>query len=151
MMFFNGKKKKMTPEERKIYEALESYFFGLHFKKYVILFSIWLVVLIVGYVLEFTGHWNFVLSLLHLLWSLSGLTCTIIFNHHSDRFAMAHLHDPVRYVKVGEDDAEATEETAPDAEHTAAETEAPAADAPIEDAAPTVSEAPAPESGSEEK
>lgn len=146
MMFFNGKKKKMPPEERKIYEALESYFFGLHFKKYLILFSIWLVVLIVGYVMEFTGHWNFVLSLLHLIWSLSGLTCTIIFNHHSDRFAMAHLHDPVHYINADDaeadnaddvdDAAEATEETAPDA--------APGEDAPGENDTPA-------ESGAEEK
>ena len=140
MMFFNAKKKKMTPEERKIYEALESYFFGLHFKKYVILFSIWLVVLIVGYVLEFTGHWNFVLSLLHLLWSLSGLTCTIIFNHHSDRFAMAHLHDPTNYIEI--DPVETAEETTADAGDAAAETKE-EVDTPAEDTTPAD---PAPES-----
>lgn len=89
------KKKDMTPEERKAFDHYESAFSNRYFKQHTILFFVWLVGVIIGYVLEFTGHWNIFASILHLLWTLAGLVATLVFDHYAKSYAQEHIHDPI--------------------------------------------------------
>ncbi len=89
------KKKDMTPEEREAYNHYECEFSNRYFKQHTILFFVWLVVLVIGYVLEFMGHWNLLASILHLLWTLAGLAATLVFDHYIKSYAQEHIHDPI--------------------------------------------------------
>ncbi len=130
------KKKDMTPEERKAFDHYETAFSNRYFKQHTILFFVWLVGVIIGYVLEFTGHWNIFASILHLLWTLAGLVATLVFEHYAKSYAQEHIHDPI----PSKDPVEITlivdnrtpDQTEPAATAEATETTAASAEAPTE-------------------
>lgn len=93
------KKKNMTPEEKKAYEHYTYEFSDRYFKEHTILFFVWLIVLTVGYIFEFKGPQmsdvgRLIFTTLHTLWSLAGLTATLVFDHYARKYAQEHLHEP---------------------------------------------------------
>lgn len=129
------KKKNMTPEEKKAYEHYQFEFSNRYFKAHTILFFVWLIVLTVGYVFQFKGPQlsdvgRLVFTTLHTLWSVAGLTATLVFDHCARKYAQEHLHEPydtgddedtIRKIEVvieqdGEEKAEETPAVETDAE-----------------------------------
>lgn len=93
------KKKNMTPEERKAYDHYYFEFSDRYFKAHTILFFVWLIVLTIGYVFEFKGPQlsdvnRLIFTTIHTLWSLAGLTATLVFDHYTRKYAQEHLHEP---------------------------------------------------------
>lgn len=93
------KKKNMTPEERKAYDHYYFEFSDRYFKAHTILFFVWLIVLTVGYIFEFKGPQlsdvnRLIFTTIHTLWSLAGLTATLVFDHYTRKYAQEHLHEP---------------------------------------------------------
>lgn len=93
------KKKNMTPEEKKAYEHYTYEFSDRYFKEHTILFFVWLIVLTVGYIFEFKGPQlsdvgRLIFTTLHTLWSVAGLTATLVFDHYARKYAQEHLHEP---------------------------------------------------------